>query len=160
MINQVATGEFKGGGALQAHWPEYFAIRVFSKESIEAQDFIDLLIRSKLSERRPIDDMECMQGVCDNSNLIICAYDENKLVGIARSVTDFHYACYLSDLAVDSAYQGKGIGRTLIIHTQTALQSRCKLILLSAPKANDFYEKIGMEHHPRAWTIDRLRQIK
>lgn len=67
---------------------------------ITADQFIDLLARSTLGERRPIHDIECMEGMIANSNLTVSAWERDSLIGIARSMTDFHYACYLSDLAV------------------------------------------------------------
>jgi len=73
---------------------------------ISTDQFIDVLKRSSLAERRPVDDPECIKGMLENSNLLISAWDNSLLVGVARSVTDFHYACYLSDLAVDEKYQG------------------------------------------------------
>lgn len=74
------------------------------------------------------------------------------LIGVARSVTDFSYCCYLSDLAVDQAWQKQGVGRELIRTTQRQLHPRCTLILLSAPQATGYYPKIGMTQHPSAWT--------
>ena len=79
--------------------------------SITADQFIDLLNASSLSERRPIDDRECIEGMINNSNLTVSAWDEDKLIGVARSMTDFHYACYLSDLAVDKKYQKRNVGK-------------------------------------------------
>ena len=78
---------------------------------------------------------------------------EELLVGVARSVTDFHYCCYLSDLAVDQAVQDKGIGRELIRHTREQLGPRCKLILLSAPAAVGYYPHIGFTQHNSAWIL-------
>ncbi|HHI94443.1 MAG TPA: N-acetyltransferase [Gammaproteobacteria bacterium] len=118
-----------------------------------ADEFIGLLVSSTLAERRPVEDRACIEGMLKNANLIITAHDENKLVGIARSITDFHYACYLSDIAVDKTYQNNGIGKQLIAHTQQQLGTRCKLILLSAPDAADYYPKIGFSQHPRAWVL-------
>jgi ribosomal protein S18 acetylase RimI-like enzyme len=86
-------------------------------------------------------------------------WNKDALVGIARSVTDFYYCCYLSDLAVDRDFQRQGIGRELISRTQAELGNRCTIILLSAPKAVDYYPRIGMERHPQAWVLDRKRQI-
>jgi predicted N-acetyltransferase YhbS len=74
-------------------------------------------------------------------------------VGVARSVTDFSYCCYLSDLAVVLAYQCQGIGRELIRLTQTCLEPKCKIILLAAPKAVDYYPKIGFIQHHSAWML-------
>ena len=127
---------------------------------ITADQFLELLIKSTLSERRPIDDRECMEGMVENSNLTVTAWDGEKLVGIARSMTDFHYACYLSDLAVDKSYQGQGIGRRLQSLTQEQLGPKCKLILIAAPAANTYYEHIGFTNNPRCWILDRGKQIK
>lgn len=126
---------------------------------ISTDQFIDLLERSTLGERRPIENIKCMDGMVNNSNLMISAWDNDTLVGIARSVTDFHYACYLSDLAVDKKYQKKGIGKKLQILTQEQLGSECKLILIAAPAANEYYKKIGFEHNERCWVLDRQKKI-
>ena len=101
-----------------------------------------------------------MEGMINNSNLIISAWDENKLIGIARSVTDFHYACYLSDLAVDKQYQKKGIGKKLQIHTQNELGPECKLILIAAPAADTYYEHIGFSRNERCWVLEKNQNIK
>ncbi len=129
---------------------------IFKKNHlISPQQFHDLLVRSNLGERRPIDDKECLQGMLENSNLCFTAWDHNKLIGIARSVTDFHYCCYLSDIAVDQDYQHQGIGKNLIKETQRALKKRCKLILIAAPAANDYYKKIGFTQNDRCWLLNR-----
>lgn len=127
---------------------------------ITTGQFVDLLQRSTLGERRPVDDLECMEGMLSNSNLIVTAWANHTLVGIARSLTDFHYACYLSDLAVCRSAQGTGIGRHLQIVTQNQLGPRCALILLAAPAANTYYEHIGYTNNPRCWVLDRDKRIR
>jgi len=84
---------------------------------------------------------------------------EETLVGIARSVTDFSYCCYLSEIAVDVAFQKQGIGKRLIQETKKAIPSTCNLILLSAPKATGFYPKIGFTKHESAWWLLGNEQI-
>lgn len=101
-----------------------------------------------------------MEGMIANSNLIVSAWHENHLVGIARSVTDFHYACYLSDLAVSLDYQRSGIGRQLQRLTQKQLGPKCKLILIAAPSANTYYEQLGFSHNPRCWVLERDSAVK
>lgn len=113
--------------------------------------FRGVLERSGLAERRPMHDAECLQGMLDHANLIATCWAGDELVGIARSVSDHHYCCYLSDLAVDRAFQGQGIGTQLVELTRSALGPNGSLILLSAPAAVDFYPKIGFEAHPSAW---------
>jgi len=129
-------------------------------EPITADQFIELLKKSSLGERRPIEDRECMEGMLKNSNLMVSAWHGDKLIGIARSITDFHFACYLSDLAVDANYQNKGIGKELQQITQNQLQRNCNLILLAAPDANSYYKHIGYTNNPRCWVLGRDERIK
>lgn len=136
------------------------AIEYKINESLSVEVFIDLLSRSTLGERRPIDDVECMEGVLNNSNLIVSAWDGDTLIGVARSITDFYYACYLSDLAVDKDYQKQGVGKQLQVLTQKQLGPRGKLILLAAPLANDYYRHIGFTQHDRCWVLERDQSIR
>ena len=126
---------------------------------ISTDQFIGVLKTSALAVRRPVDDRECMEGMIKNSNLIVSAWDDEKLIGIARSMTDFHYACYLSDLAVDKNYQNSSIGKQLQIITQEQLGSKCKLILIAAPSANSYYEHIGFTNNQRCWVLDHDSSI-
>lgn len=114
---------------------------------------IELYNRSTLGERRPVDRPDIFEGMLKNANLTVTAWDGVRLVGIARTLTDFTYCAYLADLAVDVDYQRSGIGRALIAETRARLQPECMIVLLSAPLANDYYPKVGFEHHPRAWLM-------
>jgi len=101
-----------------------------------------------------------MQQMIDRADLIVTARDAdggNRLIGVARSLTDFCFACYLSDLAVDRDYQRQGIGKNLVQLTRDALGERSMLLLLAAPEANEYYPKIGFAKVDRAWMIDRTR---
>ena len=120
---------------------------------VTAEEAINLYIRSTLGERRPIDNKDTFEAMLKNANLTITAWDQGKLIGISRSLTDFAYVTYLADLAVDQKYQRMGIGKELIAQTQKRLGPNCMIVLLAAPKANEYYEHIGFEHNPRAWTL-------
>jgi len=126
---------------------------------VSTDQFIELLRESTLGERRPIKDRECMEGMVKNSNLMVTAWHGEELIGIARSVTDFHYACYLSDLAVHRKYQKSGVGKKLQIITQEKLGPKCKLILVAAPSANSYYKHIGFSNNQRCWVLDREQSI-
>ena len=128
-------------------------------QAISTDEFIGLLKSSTLAERRPVDDRACMEGMIKNSNLIVAAWYGEKLIGIARSMTDFHYACYLSDLAVDKNHQNRNIGKELQNITQKQLGSKCKLILIAAPASNSYYEHIGFTNNQRCWVLDRDSRI-
>ena len=126
---------------------------------LTTDEFIDILNRSTLGKRRPIDDKECIDGMLKNADIIVVAIDNEKIVGVARSVTDYNYCCYLSDLAVDQKYQKHGIGKKLINITQEQLNKKCKIILLSAPDATEYYPKIGFTQHTSAWTLARDKKL-
>lgn len=128
-------------------------LRYSTTDTISAELFRDLLKRSTLAERRPVHDLECLQGMLDHADILITCWEGEMLVGVARSVTDFFYCCYLSDLAVDQNCQRAGIGTELIRRTQEKLGRLCKIILLSAPAAVDYYPRIGFTSHPSAWIM-------
>ena len=127
---------------------------------ITGVEFVDLLKRSLLAERRPIDDPNCIKAMLQHSNLLCTAWDGPKLVGVARSITDFAYCCYLSDLAVDLEYQRIGIGKGLLRLTQSKLGNKAKIILLAAPNAETYYRHIGFEAHQSAWILPAKSEIK
>lgn len=91
----------------------------------------------------------------DNSNLIITAWDEEKLVGICRCITDWVWCCYLSDLAVSPEYKKSGIGKMLIEMTKEKVGKQCTILLLSVPTAFEYYPKVGFNKETRAFSIDR-----
>ena len=113
---------------------------------------IDLYIDSTLGERRPVAERERMQTMLEEANLVVTAWDGDRMVGISRSVTDWVYCTYLADLAVRFDYQKQGIGKELVRRTrQEAPQAM--VVLLAAPKAVDYYPKIGMTQHNSAWIL-------
>lgn len=134
-------------------------LRYETSAPITVEQFADLLRRSTLAERRPVDDGACLAAMLEHGNLLCTAWEGEKLVGVARSMTDFAYCCYLSDLAVDRAYQRQGIGRELIRQTQSKLGPRAKIILLSAPAAVEYYPRIGFEAHPSAWVLGAGEEV-
>lgn len=123
---------------------------------LSADAFIDVLERSGLAERRPVGDRPRVEAMLRNAGLIITARHEGRLVGIARSITDFVYCCYLSDLAVDRALQGHGIGKELMRRTRDAMGPGTMCLLLSAPKAISFYEQAGLKRHEQAFLFTDL----
>lgn len=129
------------------------------EKSLDVSEFIEVLKNSTLAERRPVDDEQRISSMCNNANLIVTARLDGRLIGVARSITDFIYCTYLSDLAVDVKYQKKGIGKNLIEETKK-ITPQAKLILLSAPAAVDYYPKIGMTKHNHCFYIDDLKDLK
>jgi len=122
---------------------------------LSAQEFHDVLVASTLGERRPIKDLTRLERMLRNANVIVTARHAGRLVGISRALSDFSFCCYLSDLAVDAAYQHRGIGKRLIDETHEQAGPETTLILVSAPAAEGYYPKIGMTQHMSCWTIAR-----
>lgn len=125
--------------------------------SITAQEFIDVLHRSTLAERRPVQDEARIHAMLQHGNVLVTAWDGEKLIGVSRALSDFSFCCYLSDLAVDEAYQKQGIGKELIRLTHEASGEFTQLILLAAPKAVNYYPKIGMNKFEHCFVIQRKK---
>ena len=119
---------------------------------LDLEQVIELYKASTLGERRPVDDRERMAAMLQNANLVVSAWDGSLLVGISRSLTDFAFATYLSDLAVRLSHQKQGIGKELIRKTQEAA-GQALIILLAAPKAVNYYPHIGLTRHDSAWIL-------
>ncbi|MHB8897729.1 MAG: GNAT family N-acetyltransferase [Thermoguttaceae bacterium] len=127
---------------------------------ITVEQAIDLYNRSTLGERRPVDRPDIFAKMLAHADVTVTAWEGDRLVGIARTLTDFAYVAYLADLAVDLACQRRGIGRRLIELTREQLDETAFITLLAAPKANEYYEKLGFEHNGRAWVLPAGRPLK
>lgn len=123
--------------------------------TIDVDQVQKLYLDSTLSERRPTDDKDRLKKMIDNANLTISAWHKDSLVGLCRSLSDFSYVTFIADLAVAQDFQNQGIGKALIQKTQDESGDGVKLVLLSAPAANDYYPHIGFEAHPRAWLLEK-----
>jgi GNAT superfamily N-acetyltransferase len=127
--------------------------RLESYPELRVEEFIDVLERSTLAERRPVGQPETIRGMLEHADVIVTARTGNLLVGISRAITDYTFCTYLSDLAVDQDYQRLGIGKELILRTHQYAGLQTTLILLAAPKARSYYPKVGMHSHDSCWII-------
>jgi GNAT superfamily N-acetyltransferase len=123
---------------------------------LSAEEFVDVLERSTLAARRPVTERGTIAGMLAHAAVVVTARCEGRLVGVSRALTDFSYCTYLSDLAVDVAFQRRGIGRELIGRTHDAAGRHTTLLLLAAPAAREYYPHIGMRRHDSCWIIDRI----
>jgi predicted N-acetyltransferase YhbS len=130
------------------------AITYRTGNDLDLDRIIELYRSCTLGARRPLDDRGIAADMLKHANLVITAWDGHLAVGIARSLTDFGYICYLADLAIRESHQKLGIGLELIKRTRAALGPRSKIVLISAPQAVDYYPKIGFTRHHSAWTLD------
>ena len=118
-------------------------IKYFENHALQVKVIAQLYINSGVD--RPITDLTRLQTMFDHSNLIISAWEGDRLIGIARALTDYSYCCYLSDLAVDQKYQRLGVGSNLIALVRKAIGVEVSLYLFSSPEAIPFYEKVGFK---------------
>jgi GNAT superfamily N-acetyltransferase len=124
-----------------------------SSTDLDLDEVLAVYRSSGLGERRPIADTERMAAMVRNANLILGCRIDGELVGIARSISDFSYVTFLSDIAVSGAHQRSGIGRALIEATRKEAP-QAKIVLLSAPAATGFYPRIGFTQHHSAWVLN------
>lgn len=127
---------------------------VYAREQdLAVGEYVDLLHRSGLAQRRPVDDLDRMEGGLRGSSVVLTARQDGVLVGALRANTDFHLHCYLADLAVDAALQRGGIGLELQRKLVDLLAPGCKLKLSAAPDAHEYYPRIGYVPNERAWEL-------
>jgi predicted N-acetyltransferase YhbS len=124
-------------------------------KEVNAEEVSEVFKKSGI--KRPIENLERIRCMINNSNLIVTAWDGDVLIGIARALTDFSWSCYLSDLAVDIDYQKRGIGKELVRLVKESIGEEVVLLLLSAPSAMSYYPQIGFESTDRAYIIPRKR---
>ena len=122
---------------------------------LSVAEFVELLQKSTLAERRPVNEPATLAKMLANADVIVTARVDGLLIGVSRAISDFAYCTYLSDLAVHEAYQRRGIGRELIRRTHLTAGLNTTLILLAAPAADTYYGHIGMTPHPSAWITRR-----
>ena len=118
-----------------------------------AEQVIELYENSCLP--RPTNDRERIQKMFENSNLVITAWDNDLLVGVARSITDWVWSCYLADLSVRTGYKKAGIGKKLINLTKEKVGDQSMVLLLSVPTAMDYYPKVGFTKQESSFIINR-----
>lgn len=124
-------------------------------KKIEPHQLADVFKASGI--RRPFDDLNRMKKMLDNANLLVTAWDGEKLIGVARALSDFSYCCYLSDLAVIKEYQHQDIGHELVTQIQNQIGDECVLILLAAPEVMEYYPRIGFTKVDNAFVINRKK---
>lgn len=78
----------------------------------------------------------------ENSYTVVFIFDNEKLIGFGRAISDGAYQAGIYDVAVIPEYQGKGIGK-IIVDTILKTIPQCNVILYAAPGKDAFYEKLG-----------------
>ncbi len=95
-----------------------------------------------------------------HTNLFITAWDEGRLVGCGRVLTDYVYRASIWDVIVDGEYQGQDIGTEIInrILSHPTLQ-RVELFWLCTRDKQVFYKTLGFSAKEQIGMVwDRKRQ--
>lgn len=130
-------------------------ISYLESKAVSAADVATVFMNSGI--KRPYDDHERIGRMIEHSDVLITAWDEGKMVGVARAITDYSYCCYLSDLAIDKEYQKQGIGKELVNRLQQIIWDECSIVLISSPIATDYYPRLGFSKNDKDYTIARKK---
>lgn len=130
-------------------------ITYLESKEVKAADVATVFQQSGI--KRPYEDLERIKRMIKHADVVITAWDGDKMVGVARAITDYAYCCYLSDLAIDKAYQKQGIGRELVDRLQRIIGDECSIVLISSPIALEYYPRIGFTKNEKAYTIARKK---
>ena len=118
--------------------------------TITPEEYMDL--REKVGWMQfPIEEAK---NCIDNAYMVICVRDDEKAIGVVRLLWDGGYVAFLSDVMVDPAYQGQGIGRKLVESVIQRIRDdmkpgyKVKLTLNASKGKEPFYEKFGFRQRP------------
>ena len=120
-----------------------------TEERISANEYIDFLKRTDLGSQYPKERFENrIATLVDKVSISLIARNEcGTVVGVLFGLTDFAYWLYVTDLGVDRAYTGQGIGRQLMktAHELAGGEKDIAVYLIANENAVGFYEKLGMK---------------
>ena len=118
-------------------------------ERISGKEYIEFLKRSDLGSQYPKERFEDRIAKLVNTvSISLVARNEcGTVVGVLFGLTDFAYWLYVTDLGVDRAYTGQGIGRQLMktAHEIAGGEKNIAVYLIANENAIGFYEKLGMK---------------
>ncbi|MGG4091525.1 GNAT family N-acetyltransferase [Paenibacillus lautus] len=126
-----------------------------SNKDVKLEDVIRVYRNSGIL--RPTDQPKRIQAMISHADILITAWLGDRMIGIARALTDWSFCCYLSDLAVDKDFQKSGIGRELIAKIREEIGEGVALILLAAPSAMAYYPKVGFEKIENGFIVKRKK---
>ena len=119
------------------------------EERILAKEYIDFLKRTDLGSQYPKERFENrIEKLVNTVSISLVARNESgTVVGVLFGLTDFAYWLYVTDLGVDRAYTGQGIGRQLMktAHEIAGGEKDIAVYLIANENAIGFYEKLGMK---------------
>lgn len=117
-------------------------------ERLTPDAYIDFLKRTDLGSQYPQERFEeRIAKLVVNTGISLVARDETgKVVGVCFGITDFAYWLFITDLGVDRACTGQGIGKQLVRRALEEAGGEKDIVMYTCAndKAIPFYEKLGM----------------
>ncbi len=131
------------------------------EERLSAEEFTDFLKRTDLGSQYPKERFaERISKLVNNATISLAARNEEGLiVGVLFGLTDYAYWLYVTDLGVDRAYEGQGIGRQLMktAHDKAGGEKDIAVYLIANERAIPFYEKLGMKKADDVMQYNRIQ---
>ena len=133
--------------------------KIYEKR-LEASEYISFLKRTDLGSQYPKERFsERIQKLVANAGISLVAENsEGEIIGVVFGITDFAYWLFITDLGVDRAYEGKGIGSALVkaAHLKAGGEKDIALYLVANDKAILFYEKLGMKKSDEVMELNKI----
>lgn len=98
---------------------------------------------------------EQLKAASGRSTFKVFAYEGDELIGVARTVDDGQYYASIVDVLVKPSYQGRGIGRALVLDLQERLRDFLQVSLTAAADVRPFYEQLGWRRQTSALLLPR-----
>jgi ribosomal protein S18 acetylase RimI-like enzyme len=122
---------------------------VYTQDGIDWQALSDLYRAAPLGEKKPQD----LETAFTNSLFKCFIFDKGKLIGVGRALADGIDCAYLCDIAVHPEYQGRGLGKDIVLKLVELSAGHKKIILYANPGKEGFYAKLGFKKMNTAMAI-------
>jgi ribosomal protein S18 acetylase RimI-like enzyme len=130
---------------------------VFEQGSVDWAELSNLYRIAPLGDKQP----DALRLAFSNSRYTCFVYNDGALVGAGRAVADGIDCSYLCDIAIHPDFQGRGLGRDIVVKLKELSAGHKKIILYANPGKEAFYEKLGFRRMLTAMAIfkDQERAI-
>jgi GNAT superfamily N-acetyltransferase len=120
-----------------------------SLAAINWEELSNLYKIAPLGNKKPSD----LATVFSNSMFRCFVYDDGRLIAAGRALADGVDVSYLADIAVHPEYQGRGLGKEIVMRLRDLSKHHRKIILYAAPGKDQFYLKLGFKRMLTAMAI-------
>ena len=110
------------------------------KKSLQPEQLLTLFQQAPWAKERTLNDARDMLR---HTDVALCAWDGDQLVGFGRVLTDFVYRATIWDVIVDEAYQKQGIGAEIVQRILHHPRLKKVELFWLCTRRPGFYEKLG-----------------